>query len=392
VNMETVIIFLFIQGILFSSLAPYNLPSYIAAEIPLAIIVAFIYRRWVFIGLTWLSSFLSFIVMQTINPIGFIIYFSDLNQKILSIRNTYPSWVVSLAGSLYAISILSNFLFLGKRGVRDPKVMKTIASQSSVIVVLVIVSVLVLAPVVHDVPASMYLSPQVDTFQAGEGTPHIVGGNLVVDYSMPLMLRYGDYQGKYISAFIYYSDSQITVYSNHGQNLTQGPRSYTIFIPYPLAGTILSIFSPEMGNLNVSMEQNGELIHPSNSTVAKNAGYVYSFGFVEALDGYYNLSVGGNISYYSGNGMPSMVLTGYLAKTTATVDGKVVAGEIQSSLISPLIVVDYQGPFSAIPSSLPELYISVNPWNAGIYYPYAAIGAVTFSSIIAFAVIFVRRV
>jgi len=78
VNIEIVIIFLFIQGILFSSLAPYNLPSYMAAEIPLAIIVAFIYRRWIFIGTMWLSSFLSFIVMQTISPVGFIIYFSDL--------------------------------------------------------------------------------------------------------------------------------------------------------------------------------------------------------------------------------------------------------------------------------------------------------------------------
>jgi len=77
VNIKIVIIFLSIQGVLFSSLAPYNLPSYIAAEIPLSIIVAFIYRRWIFIGLTWLSSFLSFVVMQTINPIGFIIYFSD---------------------------------------------------------------------------------------------------------------------------------------------------------------------------------------------------------------------------------------------------------------------------------------------------------------------------
>jgi len=37
VNMETVIIFLFIQGILFSSLAPYNLPSYFAAEIEMFI-------------------------------------------------------------------------------------------------------------------------------------------------------------------------------------------------------------------------------------------------------------------------------------------------------------------------------------------------------------------
>jgi hypothetical protein len=77
VNIEIVIIFLSIQGILFSSLAPYNLPSYFAAEIPLAIIVAFIYRRWIFIGLTWLSSFLSFVVMQTINHVCFIIYFSN---------------------------------------------------------------------------------------------------------------------------------------------------------------------------------------------------------------------------------------------------------------------------------------------------------------------------
>jgi|GEM_PF-2831548 len=391
VNMETVITFLFIQGILFSSLAPYNLPSYMAAEIPLAIIVAFIYRRWVFIGLTWLSSFLSFVVMQTINPVGFIIYFSDLNQKILSIKNTYPSWVVSLAGSLYAISILSNLIFLGKRGARGPKVMKTIAAQSSVIVVLVIVSVLVLAPVVHDVPANMYLSPEVDTFQADISSYSIFNGNLVVTYSMPLSIQYGHYQGKYISGVIEYNESRVVMYHNNAVTTSVGNNTYPISILYPLADAEVTMFSPSNGIMDIYLSNINGNIFPSSSSIARGVEYEHIFNFSSTLDGNYSLHVNSTVPYYSSASLPSLILAGSLAVTGMTVGKTPVNGVIPGYLISKEVTVEFRGPFLKVPPAIPVVYFYVSVTGATPFLPYVILGAAIFSSIIIFSYFFSRR-
>jgi hypothetical protein len=72
-------------------------------------------RRWIFIGLMWISSSFGFWVMQSINSVGFIIYIFDLSQKISDVKNAYPSWVINIAGSFYVISILLNRLFLMKK-------------------------------------------------------------------------------------------------------------------------------------------------------------------------------------------------------------------------------------------------------------------------------------
>lgn len=161
---------------------------------PLTIIVAFMLRRWIFIGLMWISSFFSFWVMQSINSVGFIIYFSDLSQKISDVKSAYPSWVINIAGSLYAISILLNRLFLmKKKEMQDLVPKKTMVTQYSVIGVILITAIFILVPVMSSVPAVMFLNPQVNMFEAQETSISIVDGNLVVNYSMPLILEYGNF-------------------------------------------------------------------------------------------------------------------------------------------------------------------------------------------------------
>ncbi|MEM3290920.1 MAG: hypothetical protein QW046_05320, partial [Candidatus Micrarchaeaceae archaeon] len=364
VNIRALITFLFIQGILFSSLAPYNLPSYMAAEIPLAIIVSFMERRWIFIGLTWVSSFFSFWVMQTINHVGFIIYFSDINQKILNVRNSYPSWVVNAAGSLYAISILANLFFLRGKGV-DRKFTggRSVAVQSSVVAVIVVVSLLILLPVVNDVPVNMYLSPQINTFQADVSSVSIRDGNMYVSYSMPLELRYLS-QREYVSGVILYQESQITVLDVMEKGLTEGNHSYEIKIPYPLVDAAITLFSPYAGNISIALESSGENIFPDGSSVQSGIPYKYNFIFHSIPTGNYTLSVFSSVPYYSSQSIPSIVIVGSLAQTKMTVDGTVTGGVIPFYLISKVVTVVFEGPFMEAPPVLPLLYFYVNTSGA----------------------------
>ncbi|MEM3192910.1 MAG: hypothetical protein QW292_12670 [Candidatus Parvarchaeota archaeon] len=392
VNFGSLLIFLFVQGILFSSLAPGNLPSYMAAEIPLAIIVSFIERRWIFIGLTWLSSFFSFWVMQTINHVGFIIYFSDVNQKILNVRNSYPSWVVNAAGSLYAISILANLFFLKGKGV-DRKFAggKTVAVQSSVVAVIVVVSLLILLPVVNDVPGSMYLSPQINTFQADISSVSIHDGNMYVSYSMPLELRYLS-QREYVSGVILYQESQITVLDVMEKGMTDGNRSYEIKIPYPLVNAAITLFSPYAGNISIALESSGENIFPNGSSVQSGIPYKYNFIFHSIPTGNYTLSVFSNVPYYSSQSIPSIVIVGSLAQTKMIVDGTVTGGVIPFYLISSVVTVVFEGPFMEAPPILPTLYFYVNTSGASPSITYMALGAFIFILLIAFVILFLRRV
>ena len=392
VNLSSLVIFLFIQSILFSSLAPGNLPSYMAAEIPLAVIVAFMFRRWIFIGLMWISSFFSFWVMQSINSVGFVIYFSDLNQNILKMRNSYPSWVVSLTGSIYAISILLNLLFLRKKKEkRDLIPRKTMVFQYSVIGAIVITAIVILVPVMSSIPAVMFLTPQVNTFEAQEASFAIVDGNLVVNYSMPLILEYGNFQGKYVSGFIYYNQTPITLYNYSTTDLMSGNNSYNISFPYPVNDVALTLFSPAAGNISLYLEHDGKNYFPLNSSVLSGGESEHLFHFASTLDGNYSLIVESKSQYYSTPDFPSLFAEGRTTANGVSVDNVTEDGAIPSHLISDHMSITFKGLFLKAPPFLPELYIAVNSFGPTLFLPYVAAGALIFCMMIIFSVLFLRR-
>jgi hypothetical protein len=392
VNLSSLVIFLFIQGILFSSLAPGNLPSYMAAEIPLAIIVAFMFRRWIFIGLIWISSFFSFWVMQSINSVGFIIYFSDLNQSILKIRNSYPSWVVNLAGSIYAISVLLNLLFLTqKKGKMTASPKKTLIAQSTTVAVIAVVALVALMPVVDNIPSNKYLSPELNTFQGQIYSSSIVGGNLIVNYSMPLVVESGDFQGKYISGIIEYNETRLVIYNHQSGNLTESNRSYNLTLPYPLRSVEISLFSPFKGNMSVYLENNSGKLTPSNKSVIAGQRYEYNFNFNQTLEGNYSLIVKSDVRYYSGNELPSIILSGSLAQTSIIIDKTVTNGIVLPYQISKRMSIEFEGPYYAVPAALPMIYFYVSPTGAQLYFPYVVTGALIFFCMVTFAVVFLRR-
>ena len=393
VNLSSLIIFLFIQGILFSSLAPGNLPSYMAAEIPLAIIVTFMLRRWVFIGLIWVSSFFSFWVMQTINPVGFIIYFSDLNHKILNIKNVYPSWVVNAAGSLYAVSILVNLIFLCRnKGEGKLSLKKTLISQYSIVSVIVFVAILILVPVASSIPSNMYLATEINTFQATDLSASMDNGNLIEKYYFPLSLQYLHDKKEYVSAVILYDNQRVTLYNMTGEALSEGNHSYAVQIPYPLDGTNITLYSPYLGRLSISLEADGTIIIPSSSSTYNDGAYEYVFSFSNALDGNYTLMVESSVPYYSTSNLPSMTVTGYFAVTEMTIDGLQVSGSIPGYLLSNPVAIEYHGFFLKQPPTVPTLEFYVNPSGATPYYPYLAAGATLFVVMVAAAFVFLRRV
>lgn len=392
VNVTSLIVFLFIQGIIFSSLFPNNIPSYMAAEIPLAIIVAFMMRRWIFIGLMWISSFFGFWVMQSINSVGFIIYFSDLNQKILNVKNLYPSWVMNLAGSLYGISILLNLLILTQKKWKitaSPK--KTLIAQSTTVAVIAFVALVALMPVVDNVPSNMYLSPEINTFQGQIYSSSIVGGNLIVNYSMPLVVQSGDFQGKYISGIIEYNETRVVMYNNQRGNLTESNRPYNLTTFYPLKSVEISLFSPFKGNLSIYLENTSGKLTPSNSSVITGQRYEYNFNFNQTLEGNYSLIVKSDVRYYSGNELPSIILSGSLAQTSMIIDKTVTNGIVLPYQISKRVSVEFKGPYYAVPAALPMIYFYVNPTGAQLYYPYVVIGALIFFCVIILAVVFLRK-
>ena len=392
VNLSSLVIFLFVQGILFSSLAPGNLPSYMAAGIPLAIIVAFMFKRWIFIGLIWVSSFFSFWVMQTINPVGFLIYFSDINHKILSIKNMYPSWAVDAAGSIYTISILLNLLFLRQRK-REGKwsLKKTVVSQSSVISVIVVVGMLVLMPVAESLPSGMYLAPEVNTFQSTDFSPSIVNGDLVVKYYLPLLLLNIHEKNEYLTGVIVYDNTRISPYNVTGETLIQGNHSYSLQIPYPIRDAEMTLYSPDYGSMSIYLEADGAMVMPANSSIVDAGTYEYRYSFSPVLDGNYILNVESTVPFYSGADLPAVNVTGYLAITGENVDGSQVNGSIPGYLISDPVTVEFHGPFSKIPPSIPSLFFYVNPTGSTPGYAYVAVGGVIFFALVIAAVVFVRR-
>ena len=361
VTRESLLVFFLAQGVLFSAINPYNLPSYMTAIIPFAIILAIVYRRWLLIGLLWSASVLSLIVIQTINHTGFLIYFSDVNLKILNINVSYPTWINYAAGFLYSLCLLA-FIPVGLR-LKSGKVTrfrKTVAFQLSTLVAMSVVAIVVLAPVASSVPGDMFLAPSLDQFYAQPISESLSGSSLIVDYvvSTPGLVG-GSYSGDFIG-YIEMPSSTYVVFNTSG-NKTVPPGDYeeNISLPYPLHNVTLELFGNESGTPTVALANRTATILPSYQSVIQGS-FKFWYVFNTTLSGTYSLDIrsGGTSLKSQNQSQPSIVLTGYLFMGQALIGKYYLSGGfIPGNLLKSKMTVEYSGPFKTIPPSVPPILI-----------------------------------
>ncbi len=392
VDVRSLITFLFIQGILFSSLAPSNLPSYITAEIPLAIVFSFMERRWIIIAITWISTFFSFIVMQTINSVGFIVYFVDLNHSIFNIRNSYPSWVVQAAGSLYGFSILSSLLFLRrKEGRKDFIPKKSLAAQSSIILAMVVVAILLLLPVASSVPSGMMISGELNIYNAQIAGDGIKDGNLIVEYAFPLASYSGDFAKEHMTGTISFPPFPVPVFMQlAGRDNTSGYREYNISAPFPLNNPSLTLYYPSDMKDSLYLENGSGKIDPSSVSFIPGNPDAFRYSFSGEFAGNYTLYIDGENPFYSNGNVPTMTFAGFMYAGTILIDGKKVNTIFPGKILEPFMVVVYQGPYQMVPSDIPTLIVTINQPNEP-YEPYLVAGGILFFSFILVSVAIIRR-
>ena len=398
VNKESLLVFFLIQGVLFSAINPYNLPSYMSAMIPFAIILAIIYRRWLLIGLLWLVSVLSLIVMQTINHIGFPIYFSDVNMKLLNINVSYPSWLNYVAGFLYSLCLLT-FIPIGLR-IKAGKVIRfrnTIASQLSTLVAMSVVAIVVLAPVASSVPGDMFLAPSLDHFYAQPVSASLSGSSLIVDYvaSTPGLVG-GSYSGDFIG-YIEMPSSTYVVFNTSGNTkVSPGDYEENISLPYPLQNATLELFGAGKGTSTVVLVNGTETVQPSYQTVTSGS-FIFRYLFNTTLGGTYSLDIVSDVSLRSQNhAQPSIVLSGYPFMGRAMIGRYYLTGGfIPGNLLKSKISVEYSGPFKNVPPSVPSILIYLAKKLVSPLFNSIVEGGILFVLLIAvpasLALFFVRR-
>lgn len=360
VNRETLLVFFLIQGVLFSSLNPYNLPSYLVAAIPFVLLIAFIKRRWVLIGMLWTSSILSLIVLQTINSVGFLIYFSDVNTKLLNISNSYPSWLNSVAGFLYSLSLLSFIAVVFKvRPGNRFRPNKSLISQLSVSCVFAVVAIIVLASS-SGVPSNMLLENKVNVFQAQPISESLSGSSLIVEYNIQLAgflnkNSVNDFVGNIeipSSAYILYNTSKQVV-------ISPGNFSDSLMLDFPTYGNVLELFGTGSGSVSVELvnETNSVLPSSSNSTSSKYMNYSYTFNTL--LSGSYRLYVKSDVPLYGSNGSsPSIYMHGFPDVGNLIIGRYTITGNyIPGYLLKSSLLIKFTGPFNRIPPFEPSLSV-----------------------------------
>ena len=360
VNKESLLVFFLIQGVLFSAINPYNLPSYMSAMIPFAIMLAFVYRRWLLLGLLWLSSAFSLVVMQTINSAGFMIYFSDLNLKILNIKNVYPTWVNSFFGVLYSLSLLTFIPFaLRTRRGRAVKFTKALLAQGSVVGVLAIVAIVVLIPVASNIPGEMFLSGQVNTFQADAISESLSGGSLLVNYQVPLVGFLGEGEHGNFIGFVEIPSSFYTIY-NTSEKATSPPGSWEqpLSLPYPLHNATLELFGTKPGSVVAELANSSSIITPS-STRMFNGNTTYGFYFATTLSGLYELRVNSSVPLYNHNQSSLSIFLGGYPKVGNVMIGKylIPGNYVPGYLLKSKLTVKFTGPFRVVPPFEPSFIV-----------------------------------
>ena len=390
VNEETLIIFLLIQGVLFAALAPYNLPSYMTAMIPLAIIAGFLLRRWIYIGLMWVSSFFSFLVMQTITHVGFIIYFSDLNMKILTTNiypySSFPPWINSVAGTLYVASLLLfiPLSLLRKKG-NIAMLRKSLFAQSATIGAIVLVGVLLLAPVASSIPQNMYLSPGIDSFSAYGSNEYIVGTSLVATYYFPDLDSMDTAGINHFLGKIEFPSGYYDIYMFPGSGtFRSGEFMQTISLPYPLDGAKLQFKGISSGNISMTLENSTSSISPKELQSWSANSTLFSFNVSSYLSGKYLMIVNSSVPLLLHNSTsPALSMAGITAFGLVTIDNNVISnGTVEPNQLGGTVIIWYSGPFYGIPDELPVLKVMmVKPLGKPIDSQ-LAIGGIAFAGLI----------
>ncbi len=388
VNAETLIIFLLIQGVLFAALAPYNLPSYMSAMIPLAIIASLMLKRWIYIGLMWVSSLFSFLVMQTITHVGFIVYFSDLNMKILTTNiypySTFPSWINSVAGTLYVVSLLLfiPLSLLRKKG-NMARLRKSLIAQSATIGVIVIVGVVLLAPVASSVPQNMYLAPSIDSFSASGSNEYIVGTSLVATYYFPDLGSMDKAGIDHFLGKIEFPSNYYSVYTLSGSSVVKsGSFKQTILLPYPLLDAKLQFFGSSSGEISITLENSTSSI--SLQELQQGNSTVLAFNTGPYLSGKYLIIVNSSVPLQLHNSTsPALSITGIPMFGLATIDGMVISnGTVEPGQLGGTVIISYTGPFYRIPSELPILTVQMVKPLGKPDESQLAIGGIAFAGLI----------
>ena len=396
VDKNSIVAFLFIQGVLFAALNPVNLPSYMSAMVPFAVLLTLTKKNWWFLGLTWLATFFSFIVMQTINNIGFLVYFSDVNVKIDTIHNSFPNWINSLAGSIYSVALLSLILpSLRSRLGKSVKFSKSLISQFSIVIVLVIVSLVVVAPVMYTVPSNLYLSNQYNVAQAQPTSEFISGHSLYVNYKVPVIGFLGSSYLNHFIGVIQLPTSSYVMY-NTSKNFTISSDNYTqlLSLQYPLENAELDLFGNSMGELSAELI-NGSNILLITPTSSQEVGQysLYQFNIKSTISGIYILRVNSTVPLYAHNSTSlSIKLAGNLGTGNVSLGNLELSnGYINGRLLKTDTLLKFDGPFREIPPALPSLYVYPGKYF-GENIPLAiSIGAVLFLSTIILPVSLVLR-
>ncbi len=353
VGRESLVSFLLIQGVLFSALNPYNLPSYMAAVIPFAIIIAVVYRRWMIIGLLWFIYALSFGVMQTINSVGFLIYFSDVNLKILAIRNFYLPVLNDDLGFLYSFALLCLIpIVLKLKKGTVMKFKKSLIAQLSTISALAVVALIILAPVASSVPSGMFLESSLNTFQANQVSESLNGTSLVVNYSVPLVGLMDSKYTNYLEGYLTLPSNRYVAVNDPGTtSLQRANFSEILELPFPVIDPTLELFGNSYGNVTAGISNSSYRVSSQTAMHLEGSGIAYSFQVNATLSGSYTLDLETNIPMYFHN-QSSVAL--YIAGVPFV--GKVVVNgiELQGNLIpgnflKPTMTVIYSGPYEKTP-------------------------------------------
>jgi hypothetical protein len=360
VNKESLLVFFLIQGVLFSAINPYNLPSYVASTLPFALILAIMNRRWVMIGMLWISSLLSFLVMQTINPVGFLIYFSDVNQKILDTKNVFPQWINGVFGFLYSLSLLFFIpVALKMKKGETMRFTKTLLSQGSVIGALAVVALLIVVPVSSNIPSNMYLTGEINTFQAQPVSESLVGSSLLVEYSVPVVGFLSQNELKNFIGYIETPSSFYTIY-NTSRDILLPPGTFeqSLRLDYPLRNATLEMYGEGNGSVTPEMVNATSTVIPNTSSELSGKG-IYRFTFNGVLCGLYELEVNSSVSLYgSSKNALSLFFGGYPWMGSVMIGKELIYGDYVSGyLLKSDLTLNFTGPFNTIPPFEPSLVV-----------------------------------
>ena len=385
VNEESLLSFFLIQGILFSSLNPYNLPSYLIAIIPFAILFAFIKKRWIVIGLLWVPTTLSLVVLQTINSVGFLIYFSDVNTKLLNINNSYPPWLNSIAGFLYSLSLLAMIPLVFKLGTgKFSKFKKSLISQLLVTGVFAIIAIVVLASA-SGVPSSMLLENKANTFQGQPVSESLSGSSLVVEYDIQIVSFLSKSHLNYFIGSIEVPSSPYVIYNtSRDVAIPAGNFSENLTFGYPVNGTEMSLFGMGNGSITAELVNNTNNILPTSSISIPGSYFTYSYVFDTMLSGSYVLVVSSDVSLFGSSSLsPSILVDGIPDVGTSRIGGYTLFGNyIPGDLLESKLFVTFTGPFRGIPPFVPTVIVYLGTGLVQLVEPELIEGALMFLALV----------